>query len=84
MLVSIGVLGTVAHLLMTWSLSYAPTSTLASIQYTEIPMATLLGWLIFHQFPNQLACVGIAITIGAGLYMIYREKRLADRAAALT
>ncbi len=68
-----GALGTGAHLLMTWALRFAPSATLAPMQYLEIPMAALLGWLIFREFPNGLALVGIAVTIAAGLYVIYRE-----------
>ncbi len=75
LLLAIGVLGTCAHLLMTWSLRFAPSATLAPMQYLEIPFATLIGWLIFRDLPNGLAAVGIAITVGAGLYVIYREHR---------
>ncbi len=71
-----GALGTVAHLLMTWALRFAPSATLAPMQYLEIPMAALLGWLIFREFPNGVALVGIAVTIAAGLYVIYREHAL--------
>ncbi len=74
LLLGIGVLGTVAHLLMTWSLRYAPSATLAPMQYLEIPIATLIGWLIFHDLPNGLAALGIGITIAAGLYVILHER----------
>ncbi len=77
MLLAIGVIGTLAHLLMTWSLRYAPSTTLAPMQYLEIPVATLIGWLIFRDLPNGLAAVGIAITIAAGLYVILRERAIA-------
>lgn len=77
LLASIGLLGTAAHLLMTWSLRYAPSATLAPMQYLEIPFATLLGWLIFADFPNGLAAVGITITLGAGLYTVLREQAIA-------
>ncbi|MVO16119.1 DMT family transporter [Parasedimentitalea huanghaiensis] len=77
LLAAIGGLGTVAHLLMTWSLRYAPAATLASMQYLEIPVATLFGWLIFDQLPNTMASVGIALTISAGLYVILRERTTA-------
>lgn len=73
-LLAIGVVGTLAHLLMTWSLRYAPSATLAPMQYLEIPIATLIGWLFFRDLPNGLAALGIAITIGAGLYVIWRER----------
>ncbi len=81
LLVAIGVVGTMAHLLMTWSLRFAPSATVAPMQYLEIPVATTIGYLIFRDFPNGLAAIGIAITIGAGLYVIFREQRLAAKPA---
>ena len=77
LLASIGLLGTVAHLLMTWSLRYAPSATLAPMQYLEIPFATLFGWIIFRDLPNGLATVGILVTISAGLYIVIRENATA-------
>jgi drug/metabolite transporter (DMT)-like permease len=77
LLLTIGVLGTSAHLLMTWSLRYAPSATLAPMQYLEIPVATLIGWAIFKDLPNGLAALGIAITISAGLYILFREHKTA-------
>ena len=82
LLIAIGVLGTVAHLLMTWSLRYAPSTTLAPMQYLEIPFATLLGFAIFQDLPNPLAALGILITICAGLYVIIRERASARIALA--
>lgn len=75
LLLSIGVLGTAAHLLMTWSLKFAPSATVAPMQYLEIPIATFFGFLIFNDLPNGLAAVGIVITILSGLYVVYREHR---------
>ena len=72
----IGVLGTLAHLLMTWSLRYAPSATLAPMQYLEIPFATLIGLIIFGELPDGLAALGICITIAAGLYIVIRERTM--------
>jgi drug/metabolite transporter (DMT)-like permease len=84
LLIGIGVLGTVAHLLMTWALRFAPSVALAPMQYLEIPIAVLLGLLMFKEIPNALAALGICITMGAGLYIILREQAnarlLADQA----
>lgn len=76
LLALLGILGTLAHLVMTWSLRFAPSATLAPMQYLEIPIATVIGWLIFRDLPNGLAALGIAVTIAAGLYVILREQRL--------
>lgn len=77
LLIGIGVLGTVAHLLMTWSLRYAPSATLAPMQYLEIPFATVLGFLVFGDLPDPVATVGILVTIAAGLYVVLRERSIA-------
>lgn len=74
LLLFIGLVGTVGHLLMTWSLRYAPSTTLASIQYVEIPLAALIGWLVFGDWPNPLATLGICVTMAAGIYMVLRER----------
>ncbi|MEO1639221.1 MAG: DMT family transporter [Pseudomonadota bacterium] len=79
LLLALGVLGTLAHLFMTWSLRFAPASTLAPMQYLEIPFGTAIGWLIFADLPNGLAAVGICVTVAAGLYIILRERQLARR-----
>jgi drug/metabolite transporter (DMT)-like permease len=79
LLATLGVLGTLAHLFMTWSLRFAPASTLAPMQYLEIPFGTAIGWLVFADLPNGLAAVGICITVAAGLYVIVRERQLSKR-----
>jgi len=81
LLAALGLLGTFAHLFMTWSLRFAPASTVAPMQYLEIPFGTAIGWLIFSDLPNGMAAVGICITIGAGLYIIIREQRLSKQSA---
>jgi len=77
LLFAIGALGTLGHLLMTWSLRYAPSATLAPIQYIEIPVAAVIGFLIFDDWPDGLAAVGIVITVAAGLYIVLRERAIA-------
>jgi drug/metabolite transporter (DMT)-like permease len=80
LLLLLGALGTLAHLLMTWSLRFAPTSTVAPMQYLEIPFATAIGFLMFGDLPNGLAAVGIAVTVAAGLYVILRERAISRQA----
>lgn len=85
LLLALGIFGSIGHLLMTWSLRFAPSATLAPMQYLEIPVATLVGFVLFSDLPNGLAAVGIAVTIAAGLYIVLRERsvsRAASRAAA--
>ncbi|GAA6192882.1 DMT family transporter [Phaeobacter sp. NW0010-22] len=85
-LFGVGFFATLSHMMMTYALSLAPSATLAPLQYLELPVATLFGYLVFRDFPNTLSLTGIAIIIGAGLYMIHRErvtsrKSITERAA---
>lgn len=74
LLFSVGFFAAISHMMMTYALSMAPSSTLAPLQYFELPVATLFGYLVFNDFPNALSLIGIAIIILAGLYMIHRER----------
>jgi drug/metabolite transporter (DMT)-like permease len=74
LLALLGLVGTSAHLAVTWALRLAPAATIAPIQYLEIPFATLFGLVIFGELPNGLAAAGIVVTIAAGLYVVHRER----------
>ena len=73
-LLGVGFFATLSHMMMTYALSMAPSASLAPLQYLELPVATFFGYLVFSDFPNSLSLIGIAIIIGAGLYMIHRER----------
>jgi len=73
-LLGVGFFATLSHMMMTYALSLAPSATLAPLQYFELPVATFFGYLVFGDFPNALSLIGIVIIIGAGLYMIHRER----------
>lgn len=78
LLFAMGALGTAAHLALTWSLRFAPAATLAPIQYLEIPFAAVIGLLVFGDWPGPMALAGIALSVAAGLYIIARERAIAQ------
>jgi len=73
-LFAVGFFATLSHMMMTYALSMAPSATLAPLAYFELPVAAVLGYLFFQDFPNALSLFGICIIIGAGLYTIHRER----------
>lgn len=83
LLLLMGLVGTAGHLLMTLSLRYAPSATLAPVQYLEIPSATVIGLLVFGDFPDALALAGIVLTCGAGLFIVMRERAIARQQSAI-
>jgi S-adenosylmethionine uptake transporter len=76
-LVALGALGSVAHMMVVFAFRHAAAGVLAPFQYLEIISATLLGLLIFGDFPDATTWMGTAVIVGAGLYVFHRERKLA-------
>lgn len=73
-LLGVGFWAAISHMCMTIALKFAPSATLAPLQYLEIVAAVVLGYLVFDDFPDALTWVGIAIIVASGLYIIHRER----------
>lgn len=70
------------HLLVVKALEFGQASVLAPFGYTEIIMATTIGYVVFGDFPDPLTWTGIAIVIGAGVYISLRERKQKEGASA--
>jgi drug/metabolite transporter (DMT)-like permease len=80
-LIVIGICGGVAHILLTESYRLAPASLIAPFDYTSMLWALVLGFLVFAEVPSVLVFVGAGIIAAAGLFVIWRERRLAGQRA---
>ena len=78
-LVGVGFFAALSGILAVYAYRVAPASVLAPLQYFEIVSATLFGWLVFGDFPDAVKWLGISIIIGSGLYIIWRERRVAAK-----
>jgi drug/metabolite transporter (DMT)-like permease len=79
----IAVIGVVAMVALTFvnrSLKLAPASVVVPYQYTVIAWGGIFGFLVFGDIPKPEVVAGAAIIIAAGLYIFFREQRVARRA----
>ena len=81
LLAALGVIATACHLLVTYAYRLASIGILAPFQYVEIIGATVLGLVIFGDFPDAVTWLGIGIIVASGLYVFHRESRLATAEA---
>jgi len=79
-LIALTISGTIGHLLLIKALEIAPASTLQPFQYTQLVWATVVGFIVFGEFPDSWTIAGAAIIVVGGLYTIYRERLRAARA----
>lgn len=80
LLLSLGAIAAYSHLLIVRAFQTAPASVLAPFQYLEIVSATVIGYVVFSDFPSPSKWVGIAIIVLSGLFMFWREKRVSKSA----
>lgn len=74
LLAVLGALSGYGHLLVVRAFRFAPVSILAPFQYFEIISATILGFLLFGDFPTASKWMGVVIIVGSGLFIIWRER----------
>jgi drug/metabolite transporter (DMT)-like permease len=75
-LISLGILGGIAHIFLTESYRYAAASVVAPFDYSSMLWALLFGYWVFGELPGALVYLGAAIVAGAGLFVIWREREL--------
>lgn len=68
-----------AHLLLMKALEAAPASLLQPLNYTLLVWATIIGFIVFGDFPDIYTIIGALIIAGSGLYTIYREQVLSKK-----
>lgn len=78
-LIGTGVLGGLAHILLTESYRHAPASLVAPFGYSTMLWAFVFGYVLFGEIPVPLVFVGAAIIAGAGLFVLFRERQLGLR-----
>ncbi len=72
---ALGLFGGFGHYFVVRGFQNASAAVIAPFGYIELVGATLLGYLIFGNFPDGWTWVGVAIIVACGVYVGYRERR---------
>jgi drug/metabolite transporter (DMT)-like permease len=73
---AIGLWGLLGHYFVIKAFQWGRAAVVAPVGYIELIGATLIGWLLFAEFPDAWTWLGAAIIVGSGLYITLRERRL--------
>jgi S-adenosylmethionine uptake transporter len=80
--VLIGVMGGAIGYCLSNAYRLGTAATVASYEYVALPLAIFWGWAIWGEVPGPRTMLGIALIVGAGLYVFLRERRRAVDVAA--
>ncbi|HEV8500757.1 MAG TPA: DMT family transporter [Casimicrobiaceae bacterium] len=72
---ALGLLAIAGHFLFIRALQLAPASGMASITYVQLVFATLIGLVVFGDFPDALTLVGMAVILASGVFLTWYERR---------
>jgi drug/metabolite transporter (DMT)-like permease len=62
--------------------SLALASVVAPFEYVTLPINTLWGLVLWHQFPTLATWVGAGLTLFSGLYTLYQDQKESSGKAA--
>ncbi|GHB22304.1 permease [Pseudovibrio japonicus] len=71
----LGGAGLFAHVLLVKAFERAPASVLAPINYVEIISATIIGYLVFNEIPDEFVWLGVGLLICSGLILAHAERK---------
>jgi drug/metabolite transporter (DMT)-like permease len=82
LIVSAGLFGVFGQLLMTYSYRYAEASAIAPLDYSNMIMAVIVGYVFFAEIPSLSVWIGAPLVVGAGLIILWREYYLKKQLSA--
>lgn len=74
-LVAVGLASSFGGFFISQAYRVSEAAFVAPFEYIAMPMAVIWGIVIFDEFPDAIALFGIALIIGSGLYMVWRDVR---------
>ncbi|WP_412506272.1 DMT family transporter [Roseovarius sp. SYSU LYC5161] len=72
-LIMLGVSGLLGGLFISQAYRLSEAAFAAPFEYVAMPMAIMWGITVFGTFPDATAWIGIALIIGSGLYLLWRD-----------
>jgi len=76
LLVTAGLIGGVAQIMLTSCYRFAPASVVAPFDYVAMLFAIVIGYVWFSEVPTPQMLIGASIVISAGILIIWRERQL--------
>jgi drug/metabolite transporter (DMT)-like permease len=75
LMATLSVMATLAQWLLIKALSLGEASLLAPIGYIALIFATLWGFLLFGDLPDQWTVIGALVIVASGIYVWWRERK---------
>ena len=75
-----GVFATIAHLAIAQAFRLAQVAIVGPFEYSTLLWATIIGYVVWQEVPGPNVWYGSVMLVLAGIYILYRETKLASNA----
>ena len=75
LILSLGIFGAAGHFLLIRAFRETPASILSPLLYIQLLWVTVFGWLVFEQFPDLPAFLGMLVIGGASLFIALGQQQ---------
>jgi len=79
--IGLGVNATIIGYCLSQAYRMSDAATVAPFEYVGLPLAVFWGWLIWADLPDWEVWIGMALIMGAGLFVFLREQQKARQVA---
>lgn len=74
LMMACGVIAAAGLTLLTQAYRISQSNVVAPFEYTALIWGVLYGWIFWSDWPDTTGWIGIAIIVGAGLFVIWQER----------
>ena len=78
LLLAVGVFGGLAQFSVFEAARLVPASVLATVEYSGLLWAFLLGFVVWGDIPVPAVAIGAALIAGAGVLLVVMERRMLE------
>jgi drug/metabolite transporter (DMT)-like permease len=72
----------IGYHLVVMAMRAGEASVIGAFRYSGLVWAVIIGWAVWGHIPDGLTWAGMVLLVGAGLYIVHRERLRAREAAA--
>ncbi len=75
LMILIGAFSAIGSYMISQAYRKGEAAIIAPFEYCAVPLSVMWGYLLFDELPGGTAWLGMALIVGAGLFLFYRELR---------
>jgi len=81
LMIALGINSAIVGYCLSQAYRLSDAATIAPFEYVGLPLAVFWGWLLWSDLPDWEVWTGMALIMGAGLFVFLREQQKARRMA---